>query len=128
MTAYSPADRERLRILIHDLTCENGLHFNDVARRAGISAATLRRTRHRFETPITTDTLRGLERAYGLGHRELDKFLTTPDYQPKPRTRPLSPETSTTEDVIRFLRRFTAAQPDEARRFHTKYEALWNGR
>ena len=128
VSAYSPEARDRFRILIDDLTCRNGLQFADVAQRAGISAATLRRARHRFDTPITTGTLRGLERAYDLGHRELDKFLTTPDYQPKPKSKPLTPETSTSDDVIRFLRRFAAAQPAEAHRLRAKFETLWDKR
>jgi transcriptional regulator with XRE-family HTH domain len=128
VSAYSPEARDRLRILIDDLTCRNGLQFADVAQRAGISAATLRRARHRFDTPITTGTLRGLERAYDLGHRELDKFLATPDYQPQPKAKPLTPETSTSDDVIRFLRRFVAAQPGEARRLRAKFETFWDKR
>ncbi|MFD1049791.1 hypothetical protein ACFQ1S_31795 [Kibdelosporangium lantanae] len=126
MSAYSTADRDRLRVLIDDLTSKNGLNLAEVAQLAGISGATLRRARHKFDSPISTSTLRGLERAYGLAHRELDKFLDTPDYQPKPKDKPLTPEKSTGDDVLKFLRQFAAAQPREASKLRKKVATIWN--
>jgi DNA-binding Xre family transcriptional regulator len=128
VSAYDEAARDRLKTLIDDLASQKGLQLGEVADRAGISEATLRRARHRFDTPITTGTLRGLERAYGLAHRELDKVLTTPDYRPQPKTKPLAPRTATSGEVIRFLRKFVAAQPDEAHKLRAQIMTIWDER
>lgn len=125
MSAYSTAARVRFRALVSDLADQRGLRFAEVARLARISEATLRTARHRFDAPITNSTLRGLERAYDLGHRELDRFLATPGYEPQPRTRPLTPTTSTTDEVLRFLRDFAAAQPEAAREVRARIDTVW---
>ena len=124
VSAYTPEARIRFQALTSDLASQKGLQLAEVAQRAGISQATLRRARHVFDAPITDSTLRGLERAYDLAHRELDTFLTTPDYQPQPKTNPLNPETSSSDQVLRFLRKFVAAQPDEGRKIRTQIETI----
>jgi transcriptional regulator with XRE-family HTH domain len=126
VSAYQEEARVRFRALVSDLADQKGLRLAEVARLAGISEATLRVARHRFDAPITDSTLRGLERAYDLGHRELDKFLATPDYVPQSKTRPLTPETSNSDDVIKFLRKFVVAQPDEARKVHAQIDTIWS--
>ncbi|MFD1044331.1 helix-turn-helix domain-containing protein [Kibdelosporangium lantanae] len=124
MSAYTQEARARFQVLVSELAGEKGLQLADVAKRAGISEATLRRVRHKYDASITTATLRGLERAYDLADRELDRFLTTPGYRPQPRTKPLAPETSTSDQVARFLRRFIAAQPDEARKVRAQFRTI----
>jgi len=126
VSAYTAEARVRFQALISDLAGQKGLQLAEVAKRAGISEATLRQARHRFDAPISDSTLRGLERAYELAHRELDRFLTTPDYQPQPKTKPLAPETSTSDQVLRFLRKFIAAQPAESHKVRAQIDAIWN--
>ncbi|GAB3891800.1 hypothetical protein ACFQ1S_14145 [Kibdelosporangium lantanae] len=125
VSAYTKEARVRFTALVTDLADQKGLQLGEVAKRAGISEATLRLARHRFDAPVTNNTLRGLERAYELGHRELDKFLVTPGYQPQPRNKPLTPETSTSEQVLKFLRDFVAAQPSEAAKVQAQIDTVW---
>lgn len=128
VSAYTQEARARFQALVSDLAGEKGLQLADVAKRAGISEATLRRVRHKYDASITDATLRGLERAYDLAHRELDRFLITPGYRPQPKFKPLTPETSTSDQVFRLLRRFVAAQPSEARKIRVQIETILDGR
>jgi hypothetical protein len=125
MSAYEREARVRLEALIIDLSGQKGLQLQDVARLAKISPATLRRAQHEHEEPVTDKTLRGLERAFDLVHKELDKFLTTPGYQPQAKVAPLLPDKSTSEEVVKFLKRFVTAQPEEARKVYTQIDAIW---
>ncbi|GAB3872600.1 hypothetical protein ACFQ1S_21800 [Kibdelosporangium lantanae] len=126
MSAYEREARVRLEALIVDLSGQKGLQLQDVARLAKISPATLRRAQHEHEETVTDKTLRGLERAFELVHKELDKFLTTPGYQPQAKSTPLLPDKSTSEEVVKFLKRFVAAQPEEARKVRAQVDVIWS--
>jgi hypothetical protein len=125
MSNYSDEGREWFRHVVLDLAGRSCMSMGEVARLAGISEATFRNARNNFDTPIAEKTLRGLGKAYRLRYGELRKVVENPGYEPQPATVPVTPGTSTCDDVLQFLEEFVALQPDEALKVRARIDVVW---
>jgi hypothetical protein len=102
--------RRMLKELVNRTLQNRDITFKQLAERTGIPESTLRRPLNNPELNMSPRIRRGLEKGLEWRVNDVDRFLADPTCVPQLVNPPLNPETSTVEDVLRFLTEFAAAQ------------------
>jgi hypothetical protein len=96
MTVSLDDRRQKLAELMNESRARQGLKWNQVAERGGISVAMLRRIRRRGDTPLTLDSKAAIERGLGWPEGSIDTILSGNELEPR-RPKAQVPRPSTEE-------------------------------
>lgn len=111
--------------LVKEAYVEQGMQLKDVAALGDIPQSSLRRVLNKPDTPLTALQRQRIEKGANLVSGDLERVLTDPEFKPRIKDRPLEPFQSSAEDVLDFLRKFVAAQREEARKVRASIDTIW---
>ncbi|TCO62956.1 hypothetical protein EV192_1021097 [Actinocrispum wychmicini] len=111
--------------LVKEAYVEQGMQLKDVALQGDIPQSTLRRVLNKPDTPLTALQRQRIEKGANLVSGDLDRILTDPNFRPRIKDRPLDAFKSPAEDVIEFLTKYVAAQPQEGQKVRAAVDVIW---